>query len=482
MDKTKPKPAVLVETTDSDDKLKKVSDLVYCQYQTVTVRRVKEEILTTTSISNVDDILKTLVPTKSFLYRNETRIKKQDKSPTSYVPMDVGKKPRRFFRFSYEYPNFDLKKFRFSKQENFNDRGYYSVKNPTAENKNINVKVYRNVEASTKYKSFSNTEDFNEIVLEDHFYEDLCYNDMGNKVDEKRRNSSSQINNIRTTAKVKIQEIFSSFKLPFFKKEDNSKKTSEDGKIEEISENNDSSSSMYDSVTLRPNEKSALEKPKPLVEEYLEPIQLQKDYCDVIFKEKDEGILGYIMNMFETRFGLRRESSDPNISEDSDAEKHPPNNVPSESVQKWNDPRKTKTGSGKSSMADRPLPVPVASEPYYMDVDRSEAEALLAGQPDGTFILRPSSQPEHLYTLSVACGGVVYNVGVRRRPDGRLALGFPRRGERSFNSMASLLRVHRRRRALLAAPGGVVAARLTEPPVHYQTPSSLPVVEQGDVE
>lgn len=43
-------------------------------------------------------------------------------------------------------------------------------------------------------------------------------------------------------------------------------------------------------------------------------------------------------------------------------------------------------------MAARPLPVPVENEPYYFNIDRSEAENLLMGQPDGTFILRPSSQ------------------------------------------------------------------------------------------
>lgn len=60
-----------------------------------------------------------------------------------------------------------------------------------------------------------------------------------------------------------------------------------------------------------------------------------------------------------------------------------PTNV--QPIQKWNDGKRGK-------MADRPLPVPAHKEAYYMSVDRSEAEAMLAGQPDGTFILRPSSQ------------------------------------------------------------------------------------------
>lgn len=51
-------------------------------------------------------------------------------------------------------------------------------------------------------------------------------------------------------------------------------------------------------------------------------------------------------------------------------------------------------------MADRPLPVPVENEPYYMNVDRAEAINLLKGQPDGTFILRPSSQVTLILVLN----------------------------------------------------------------------------------
>lgn len=46
------------------------------------------------------------------------------------------------------------------------------------------------------------------------------------------------------------------------------------------------------------------------------------------------------------------------------------------------------TEKRKTNMADRPLPVPVENEPYYMEIERSEAENLLMGQPDGTFGLR----------------------------------------------------------------------------------------------
>ncbi|CAH2097250.1 unnamed protein product [Euphydryas editha] len=131
----------------------------------------------------------------------------------------------------------------------------------------------------------------------------------------------------------------------------------------------------------------------------------------------------------------------------------------------------------RNNMAARPLPVPVENEPYYMSIDRTEAENLLIGQPDGTFILRPSSQSNHAYTLSVSCANSVHNVGIRRRPDGRLALGFARRGERSFTSVTSLLRHHKKKRLLLVAGGELIGATtLNDTPQYYQTPSSLPVL------
>ena len=77
----------------------------------------------------------------------------------------------------------------------------------------------------------------------------------------------------------------------------------------------------------------------------------------------------------------------------------------------------------------------------------------------------------------MSCAKSVHNVGVRRRPDGRLALGFPRRGERSFQSVSSLLRHHKKRRLLLVAGGDVIGATtLNESAQYYQTPSNIPVM------
>lgn len=179
------------------------------QYQTVSVRKIsqQENII---SQNSVEEILKKITAPKSFLYRNQQ--KKQERALTSYVPMDAGgssRKSRKFFRLSsYEYPFFDLKST-FSKVENCNDRGYYSVK---TENK-LYVKKNKIAECRPRQKSFNASEDLNEKVQDDHFYEDLCYNEVSTKEITLKQNQG----HVRPCI-VKIQELFQSLRFPFFKK------------------------------------------------------------------------------------------------------------------------------------------------------------------------------------------------------------------------------------------------------------------------
>ncbi|CAH0597830.1 unnamed protein product [Chrysodeixis includens] len=434
------------------------------QYQTVTHRRKEESTQTHNRMSSVEELIRRIVPAKSFLYRNQ---QKTERSP-SYLPMDSGtpKKKKLFSLSSYEYPFFDIRA-RFSRQESTADRGYYAMKRNS---RYYIARTYRKPESKPKYKSLSLGEEISEKLPEDHFYEDLCYNEIVEK--EKEKSVETRVVSVKPTI-VKIQEYFQSFKVPFFKKHE----ILEDCKVESekesnFYENSDSVANMYDSVhVVRPVESSEVKNQTKLpVEEYLEPVQVNKDYCDVTYRQKDDSLLGYILSIFENRFGMRRETNDDHHSEDSEGD---PKDGGEDVGRKWPDDRKP----GRTNMADRPLPVPVENEPYYMNVDRAEAQNLLKGQPDGTFILRPSSQPDHAYTLSVSCSNAVHNVGVRRRPDGRLALGFPRRGEHSFPSVTSLLRHHRKRRLLLVAGGDVIGATtLNETPHYYQSPSSLPVI------
>ncbi|XP_041985321.1 uncharacterized protein LOC121737706 [Aricia agestis] len=413
------------------------------QYQTVSVRKISQD---NSNLNTVEEILKRITIPKRFLYRNQQ--KRTEKAMTSYVPMDKNPQRKKFFRLSiYDYPIFDNRP---KPKPDDADRGYYCINTKTEANK-----TYKKVDLKPKYKSLPMAkDDFDERISDDHFYEDLCYNDMYEKkvpTQEKPRLA-------------KIQELFQSFKFPFFKKaevveeKEKEKVTEEESNVYENEIVETPADAMYDSVHPATDvdvpEKS--DKSDLKVEEYLEPVVVNRDYCDVSLKQKDDSLLSYIMSYFETRFG-RRETHETALSESEEP-------VPDS---KW---------ERKSNMAARPLPVPVENESFYMNVDRREAEDLLLGQPDGAFILRPSSQPNHAYTLSVACSNSVHNVGIRRRADGRLALGFSRRGERSFPSVAALLQHHRKRRLLLVAGGDLIGATiLNDTPQYYQTPKSLPI-------
>ncbi|VVC90040.1 unnamed protein product [Leptidea sinapis] len=248
-------------------------------YQTVSVRKISQQ-------DTVEEILKRIVIPKSFLYRN-----KKDKV-NSYVPMDAGsgKKPKRFFRLSsYEYP---LLKSKFSRNESPLDRGYYSIKT----NDKIYIQKPKKEDSRPKYRSLSTAEEFNENVIEDHLYEDLCYNDL----------SESKIESNKGQVKPCM-----SLKFPFFKKPDEVTEKKEE--IREMNhdkdghfyENNDLAD-MYDSVHVQKDESSDVKNKECLVvEEYLEPVNINRDYCDVCLKQKEDSLLGFIMNYFETRFGRR---------------------------------------------------------------------------------------------------------------------------------------------------------------------------------
>jgi hypothetical protein len=213
---------------------------IECQYQTVNKTKLEN-----TSI-NVEELLKKLVPAKSFLYRNQS--KQVDKNP-SYVPMEGGtKKSKKFFRLSsYEYPYFDFLS-RFSRNENPVDRGYYAIK----VNSKYAANTYKRQDSRTKYKSLP--VEAEEKVIDDHFYEDLCYNDVPNK---ENTSSGLHVANVKP-CKMKIQELFQSFKLTFFKKsaaaedvDSTSKNDQRDAPRDNETnfyENSDFAGNMYDSV------------------------------------------------------------------------------------------------------------------------------------------------------------------------------------------------------------------------------------------
>lgn len=232
------------------------------QYQTVSVRKISQQE-NTSSINTVEEILKKITAPKSFLYRNQQ--KKQERALTSYVPMDGGsgstKKPRKFFRLSsYEYPFFNLKS---PKIENSNDRGYYSVKTENT----LYIQKNNIAESRPKHKSYNASEELNEKLQDDHFYEDLCYNEVSPKEMTLKQNQRHQMR----PCIVKIQELFQSLRLPFFKKAvetvEKEQPLYKDVAIEgngNIYEN--SSADMYDSVHVpRDTDDNEKEKQKVII-------------------------------------------------------------------------------------------------------------------------------------------------------------------------------------------------------------------------
>lgn len=253
IEELKLKPESFLEGTAIEVKTDTVSKVenIEAQYQTVTVR--KKEQMTSTSIT-VEELLKKIVPPKSFLYRNQP--KPVEKAVSSYVPMDAGtpKKSKKFFRInSYEYPHFDMKHFRMSKNENFNDRGYYSIR---TNNKHKIEKTFKKQDR-TKYKTLSTAEELTDMFPEEHFYEDLNYAD-NDKDQSDLKEMKPHSSNVKSSM-VKIQEMFQSFKLPFFKKGEDlegESKLEDCNSVEKegnghIYENSDSLKELYDTPKTR---------------------------------------------------------------------------------------------------------------------------------------------------------------------------------------------------------------------------------------
>lgn len=223
------KESIITQDLESKNSIEAIES----QYQTV--KKTKDNNLA--AFNNVEELLKKIVPAKSFLYRNQRR-----KDTPSYLPMDAGaRKKKKMFRISgYDYPGFDLR--RFSKQD-LGDRGYY----PMQRNSRFFIQKSKPPDARPKYKSLASTEELK--YPEDHFYEDLCYNDVEKEARHSFPNNPNQ--NVKPY-RVKIQELFQSFKMPFFKRNEEvvqEDKTPED-KEKEVNyyENSDGIANMYDSV------------------------------------------------------------------------------------------------------------------------------------------------------------------------------------------------------------------------------------------
>lgn len=78
-------------------------------------------------------------------------------------------------------------------------------------------------------------------------------------------------------------------------------------------------------------------------------------------------------------------------------------------------------------------------QPWFQNVDRKQAEELIKNGIDGYFLIRPSSQSQNPLTLTLWFNHRVYNISVRQRKDGRIALGFEKPDEQSFSSIEEMV-------------------------------------------
>lgn len=62
------------------------------------------------------------------------------------------------------------------------------------------------------------------------------------------------------------------------------------------------------------------------------------------------------------------------------------------------------------------------AQDWYRNISRKEAEALLTGQIDGIFVVRPSRRIEHECTMSIMCNHKIYHLGILKH-QGKLLLG-----------------------------------------------------------
>lgn len=124
-----------------------------------------------------------------------------------------------------------------------------------------------------------------------------------------------------------------------------------------------------------------------------------------------------------------------------------------------------------------PVSTPISAAPasnemeqqiYFKNVDRDGAKEILLNlrnRQEGNFLVRPGAQKngEHPYSLSVYAGREqVFNLQIRRRADGNLALGTKKDNEQSFKTATDLIDYHLNNRVKLADKHGQILLMLPQ--------------------
>lgn len=96
----------------------------------------------------------------------------------------------------------------------------------------------------------------------------------------------------------------------------------------------------------------------------------------------------------------------------------------------------------------------IQSKSWFVATDRAGAEALLEPSTvDGSFLVRPSSKPDNVATLSVVQSAQVFHINIRRRNDGWLALGKPKEHEHCFAAIQDLVEFYQQETLVINSNG-----------------------------
>lgn len=98
--------------------------------------------------------------------------------------------------------------------------------------------------------------------------------------------------------------------------------------------------------------------------------------------------------------------------------------------------------------------LPCDTTPWCINTDRPGAELCLKEKNfDGAFLVRPSSNPDNVCTLSVLQNNQAFHINVRERHDGWLALGKYKPNEHCFATVQDIVDLYKNETLLINSCG-----------------------------
>ncbi|KAK9510274.1 hypothetical protein O3M35_005094 [Rhynocoris fuscipes] len=114
------------------------------------------------------------------------------------------------------------------------------------------------------------------------------------------------------------------------------------------------------------------------------------------------------------------------------------------------------------------IAIGLEDKPWFHLVDRRKAHELVSSGGDGCFLVRPSSS--HPLTLTLWHGSRPYNIAIRKREDGKVALGTKKNNERTFSNVEEMIKFYETEELILFSCG-----ERTGKCALISTPDKLPV-------